>query len=271
MLYKNIFICFFLAMSINALANITDEDFFVLEREMRGVEKITEQTRNNQVKNISFFDKEGFLLRKISYHRNSIKVDERYEYSISDSLLEIKMQVYRYLNISPEETHTVRKFYYNILKQCYRTETYSSSMNIEVPSGWSTNFIYIDNQLQSYETYSDTTLQMKTTYTYSENQTIKRTDHYYDIIVPVDDSITFVSKSGVSTVFLTSFYENGKLTDEIHVGEDAIVGIIWYSANEQNKSHIRFSNFDKRGNWTKSHFITEKGRVLRSKKKIEYW
>jgi hypothetical protein len=102
MLRKHIFIGFFLTLSFNAFPNFDIEEFFSLDREMRGVKKITEQLRN-KAKIVSFFDKEGFLLLITHYHNNKMEVDYRYEYFVSDTLLEIREKEFRYLNSTPEE------------------------------------------------------------------------------------------------------------------------------------------------------------------------
>ena len=263
MLRKHIFIGFFLAMSFNAFPNFNIEEFFSLDREMRGVKKITEQQRNN-AKVVSFFDKEGFLLRKTHYLRNKMKADYRYEYSISDTLLEVKYHYRKTQNINPEEGYIIDRYYYNSLKQCYRIETYLSK-DLENPAGASTNFIYQEGLLQSYEARSYSRNKgdfYKYDYVYDDNQRTELFHIYEDSILVDNDS----SKS-------ISIYKNGKLTDFIRVAPDGQLIVSgepnWNS--ETGKVHIQYSNFDKRGNWTRSCFITEKGKTFRSERKIEYW
>jgi hypothetical protein len=80
-----------------------------------------------------------------------------------------------------------------------------------------------------------------------------------------------VSISPAKTYFI---YKNGIQTDYIHETNDereCIIDIICWSKEMMNKVHIKYSNFDKYGNWTKSYFITEKGKKVRSKRKIQYW
>lgn len=264
MFRKNIYIWFFLAMSFNAFANITDEEFFVLEREMRGVKMITENSFSKW-KTVLFFDREGFLLRKINYYKNKMRADYRYEYSISDTLLEIKEKEHLNINNNPEG-YTVYKYYYNPMKQCHRFEIYISSRGLENLFVFGDNFKYKENQLQSYErcTYgmNRTEFVTKYVYIYDDNQ---RTEQRYEI------SGDLVFSDGCKS---TSIYQNGKLVNYIHEcdGEHgAFTGVVSWSKEKMNKVHIRYSNFDRRGNWTRSHFVTEKGKVFRSKRKIEYW
>ena len=44
-----------------------------------------------------------------------------------------------------------------------------------------------------------------------------------------------------------------------------------WSESKQNKVHERYCNFDKHGNWTKHYFITARGKVFWSKRKLVYW
>lgn len=82
---------------------------------------------------------------------------------------------------------------------------------------------------------------------------------------------------GNSYVNSTSYLydENERLTDVITESHNdseikgTIMGVVCWNS-EMNKYHIRFSNFDKHGNWTKSYYMTEKGKVFRSKRKIKY-
>jgi hypothetical protein len=264
MLRKQIFIIIFLTLSFDALSYLDYKDFFSLEREMRGVKKITEKGRFKS-KTVFYFDKEGFLLREINYHKNKIWADFRYEYSISDTLLEIKSKEYRNINNEPE-SYSIHKYYYNSLKQCHRVEFFSSK-NLESPFVWKKNFIYKDNKLQSFDHYINIDIFAncwdKYIYVYEDNQ---KTELYYTY----EDSVLVDN----APFKITSIYNNGKLTDcisEQSAGRIHIVSGIGSFNSPGNKEHIRYSNFDKRGNWTKSYFITEKGKVFRSKRKIEYW
>jgi hypothetical protein len=66
----------------------------------------------------------------------------------------------------------------------------------------------------------------------------------------------------------------GRLTDMIQESPKSDVyytDVISWSKHIHNRIHIKYSNFDKHGNWTKSYFVTKKGKVFRSKRKIDYW
>jgi hypothetical protein len=257
MLRRYTFIVIFLAVSFNALSYLDDKDFFSLKREMRGVKKITENSFLRW-KKVLFYDKEGFLLREVNFYKNKIKADFRYEYSISDTLLEIK---YRNIN-NEQESYSIYKYYYNSLKQCYKVKSFSS-VDLENTEGGLYNFIYKDSLLQSFEAHSfrSETDFDKYVYIYEDNQITELYCTYEDSILL--DNPPFK---------ITSIYNNGKLTDYISEQSAGRIGSGLSSFNSLgNKVHVRYSNFDKRGNWTKSYFITEKGKVFRSKRKIEYW
>ena len=263
---QNIFIWFFLAMSFNAFANISDGKFFFLEREIHGVKMITEKSFSKW-KTVSYFDREGFLLRKTNYYKNKTRADYRYEYSISDSLLEIKEKEHLNINNNPEG-YIVYKYYYNPMKQRHRFEVYSSArgLDLDEPLVFGDNFVYEDGLLVSYteateQQYSNG-ISQKIVYAYNEKKQKSQK----------------MNTSGAYTTFYSYLYNiSGQLTDFIHevVNSDnelvVLSGVVVYSKNNTNKSHIRYSNFDKRGNWKKSHFVTEKSKLFRSKRKIEYW
>lgn len=247
-------------MSFNALAQIYVEDFFSPYKKNRGVKMITEVSFSNW-RNVSYFNEKGFLLRKVNFYKNKVRADYRYEYSLSDTLLEITEKDYLNLNLDLE-SHVIYRFYYNHLRQCYLVEIYLSR-DLENPARKYVNFIYKDTLLQSYETHSLSRKDdgfNKIVYDYESNQRIKQ-DHFV-----YGDS---VSTEGCQSI---SIFQNGKLTDLIRkCNEGGIISgeVCWNS--KMNKVHIRFCNFDKHENWTRSYFVTERGEVFRSKRKIVYW
>lgn len=260
-LYISLFILFVLAL--NTFAQIADEDFFTIDRELRGVKSITE-TKLSKWKNVSSFDKEGFLIRKMNKFKNKARSDYRYTYTILDSLIEIKDE--EVLNINNDtESYSIRKYFYNLQKQCSKFEVFSST-NIITPFVSGGNFIYKDDKLQSYDRHTDHSKKdgylSRYIYTYSDNSCTKQIHDIYE-----DSIFTEECKS-------TSIYQDGKLIDLIHECNDdqaVLMGVICWSDSKMNKSHIHFSDFNKQGNWTRSYFITEKGKVFRSKRKIKYW
>ena len=275
MLREVIFILGFFIVSYNAFS-YPDEEFFSLERKMKGVKMITEKKHN--LKTVSYFNREGFLLREINYYKNNIRSDYKYEYSISDTLLEI-----RSINNDTEKYNTY-KYYYNSLRQCYRFECYFFGDSLGVPFWLCDNFIYKNNQLQSYDIhepnrnkdlyekmieitpegslfyYTYRTLFERVIYTYNENIQIKQV-----YLICADTAVINMTRY--------SIYQNDKLIDYIHEnseGAGAFMDVPCWN-RKCDKVHIRVSYFDKQGNWKKSHFIQEKGKKFRSKRKIEYW
>jgi len=260
MLRKHIYTCIFFVMSFNTFAQIAIEDFFSLDKKILGIKMITENSFSKW-KTVSYFDDKDFLLRKVKLYKNKIRADYRYEYSSSDTLLIIKEKEYLNINNNPE-SNIIYKVYYNHLRQCYRVEIYLSK-DLENPSRIADNFIYQDNLLRSYETYSTRLTEDRfdrIVYVYDCNQ---KTEQRYSVY---GDS---VSTEGCKS---TSIFQNEKLTDLIQkCDEGGIISgeVCWNSS--MNKVHIRYSNFDLHENWKRSYFITERGKVFRSKRKIEYW
>jgi hypothetical protein len=281
-------------------ASFGNSEFFVLEREMRGVKKITEKRHTGQ-KIVSFYNKDGFLVRQV-FHYGKFRKEEdlRYEYSISDTLLVIRERdrlEERWRIRKRNQDNHIMKYYYNHLKQCYKFEYYSPTARTPSkndPFVWGDNFIYENNQLQSWERYAygyhqkdDNTLglrayfQSRFVYSYDSNKQVERRCQYvytYDSIKRTDEILGFEYWDYIridSTLRCgstrTSIFQDGKLTDIIlEISETA--GIFGSSYGWKNKrKHTRFSKFDERGNWTQSHYITEEGELFRSERKIEYW
>jgi hypothetical protein len=137
-------------------------------------------------------------------------------------------------------------------------------LSLDNPSLLGDNFLYEDGKLVSYTEANDwqkrNDISSEIVYKYNER---KQKIHQMEI------------KNVTDTTFYTYLYnQSGQLTDYIQESNNNEViysDVVPYSKNKMNKIHIKYSNFDKLGNWTRSTFITEKGKVFRSKKKIEYW
>jgi|GEM_PF-309134 len=282
MFRKLIFIYLFLAISPNIFAQIADADFFTLEREMCGVKKITERHSPRPTghwKSVFFYDENGFLLRQVSYHKRrrwhffKARADYRYEYSISDTLLIIKQREVRNINNNPPN-YIKKKYYYNHLKQCYRFEIYSSNFSLisnGKPFVVGDNFIYKDDLLQSFDRHiffwRNDSLELggsdRHTFTHDSK---RRTEQIYRNI--------HTGTAFMCYCITTTVYQNGKLTDIIRDCDGSggvFMGVYFWSKDRPDKMHIRFSNFDRHGNWTRSYFVTEKGKRLRSERRIRYW
>jgi len=275
---KHIFIWLFIAISLNTFAQIAERDFFALEREMRGVRKITETFRrghSGQWKTVFSYDENGFLLRQVNYVRRQrrgnfeIRADFRFEYFISDTLIKIKEKEIRNINNNPK-VHTIMKFYYSSLGQSYRVEIYRSNHSSKRLSIMGDNFIYKDGLLQSFDRHIfrlrpdgvENNSSNRHVFTYDNNLRIERV--YRDIHTDTafwDGCIN------------TSIYQNGRRTDFISEceGGGTLLGVHFWSREKPYKMQIRYTNFDKHGNWTRSYFIMERGKVLRSQRRIEYW
>lgn len=223
------------ALALNTFAQIADEDFFSIDRELRGVKKITE-TKLSRWRNISYYDKEGFIMRQVNKFKNKDRSDYRYTYSINDSLIEIKYE--EILNINNEaKDYLIHKYYYNSQKQNIKFEVYSSR-NLLAPFVAGDNFIYNDKKIQSYDRHIDHSKKdgylSRYIYIYSGNSCTKQIYDVYEDSISTDDCK------------ITSIYQDGKLTDIIHECDDnqgMFMGVICWSDSEMNKSHIHIYRF----------------------------
>lgn len=236
-----------------------DDTFYCKNLEHKGIKKITEKI-HDKWEVISFFDEKGYLLREINFYKKEIRSDYKYDYVVTDTLLEIR----RIDTISKDmnKQKKIDKYYYTSLGQCYKRRVYFSSS--DNPSHFWDNFVYENGVLVNYEESTDwqkrNDISNKVLYKYSEKkQKLQKTE---------------IRNEADTTFYSYVYNQSGQLTDyiqESNNNEVAYSGVVVWSNNKMNKIHIRFSNFDKCGSWTESYFITERGKVFRSKRKIEYW
>jgi hypothetical protein len=234
--------------------------YFVPKREGENIKKTIEKSFSGW-KTVSLFNQEGFLLQQTNYSRGVKCSDYKYEYTANDSLIKIK----KTNELDSSTIFTLYYYYFNRQNMFYRHEIFFSSRSLDTPFTWDDNFVYNNEQLISYERHhivsynNELKFSSKYVYTYDINKQVERTYKIYG-----DSLVSNGCKS-------TTLFQNGKTTDIIHeCQEGSFLGVkVW--DNKFNKFHVRFSNFDKRGNWTRSYFITRKGKRFRSKRKIEYW
>lgn len=220
-----------------------------------GIKRTTERTFNSWGV-ISYFDREGNIERQINIFRNEVRSDYKFEYIVSDTLLEI-----RRLNTIGNRSDSLRidRHYFTSSGHRYKRRVFLSS-NPDNPALSSDNFVYENELLVSY--------------TQGRNQATKVVYKYNEKRQLVQRILT---TDGWTTFFTYRYNQLGQLTDIIQevVNSDddiaVLTGVVVWSSEKTNKVHIRYSNFDRRGNWRRSHFITERGRVLRSRRSIEYW
>jgi hypothetical protein len=239
-----------------------------------GIKNITE-TSFSQWKTVYLYDTTGFLLQHLDFYKNEPRGDYRYEYLTTDTVLLRKEK--EYLNINNNKEHyTVHKYYYNSGGLCEKLEIYFSDLLLS-PSILIDNIIYKDSLLRSYERGSFPRTREnpsdKRMYIYNEKKQITQILYCIDVSSVVSQySPDFASKD---TTFYSFIYnKEGKLTDYITESGDkksVFTGVICWSNSMLYKTHIRYTDFDKQGNWRKSYFMTEKGKIFRSKRKIEYY
>ena len=112
------------------------------------VKQITETTFLKH-KNVSLYDKQGFLLQETSYPTNGDFLKRTYEYIHTNTLLIVNIQEYQDTNNEKTIKRFTYKHFYNPEKQCCQIKYYSSDTTSPVVQY--DNFIYKDNLLQSYE------------------------------------------------------------------------------------------------------------------------
>lgn len=181
--------------------------------------------------------KNSFLEKETNYHKGKVWSISNYRYEITDSVWTI-----HYSNTVQKDTTT--KYVYFTDGICRATK-YNNFIREVIP---------VCGQLVSI---SPDTKTYKTRYSCHGDTIVKEAFS--------DGELAFVEKT---------FYINGTIafsSDEIFNDPLAVIAdVVPWSKTRQNKCVILYRRFDKYGNWTRSYYLTERGRGLRSRRKIFY-
>ena len=246
---KNILLIIFLAITIFCPAQkfLTESPF---SSKMKNVSKVIER-KFGKWKEKSFYNDKNLLTREVYFRKGKKRGDYQYDYLFLDTLFIITQLknndstkcLYYHISYDNLENYTLFEFY--SAREC----------DLNVPSVIGTNFVYEDGLLISYD-MDGSVVQFK-----------------YDSLARISQEIS-ISGYSFDTTYTNYLYDKfGRKTDcivESSNPEADFVGVFVYSSENRNKFHYRYSNFDKHGNWRKSYFITEKGELFRSKRKIKY-
>ncbi|MDH6354626.1 hypothetical protein M2132_000954 [Dysgonomonas sp. PH5-45] len=249
-------ISFLISLFFPSSYAFNNDAFYYRTLEHKGIKKITENT-HDKWEVVSFFDEKGYLLRETNLYKKEIRSDYKYSYVIVDTLLEI-----RRIDMNCKDTDKqkrVDRYYYTSLGQCYKHEICFSES--DTSSYYEHDFVFDDELLIGYTQGNGSQ---------GEHSTIKY--KYNEKKQKIQEQKMFMQ---TDTTFCSYIYNSfGQLTDCIQESNDSEViysDVVVWNNKKMNKVHIRYSDFDKQGNWTKSYFITEKGKVFRSKREIEYY
>lgn len=226
----------FIYLSIYYTSNAQQIPIEIKQYHKTDILKITEfykKSTSIKIYEDSFLKKETFYLKK------RIWSESNYDYEITDN----KWVVYC-ANTLKKDTSVISIFFKNNI--CSAINYKNSKNNKKV--------IPICNRLVTIP--NDTSI-CKVRY-FCHNDTICKE-------VFINDTLSSIEKT---------LYNNNSLvfkSEEIVGDPLAIISdVTCWSKNQRNKYIILYDNFDKKGNWTKSYYLTEKGKVLRSKRNIVY-
>lgn len=230
-----------------------DDVFYYKNLEHKGIKTLTEKTCDKW-EVISFFDEKGYLLREINIYKKEIQSDYKYIYAVADTLLEIKRIDIVSKDVNKRER--IDRYYYTSSGRCYKFRMFFSEP--DNPYHFEDNFVYENGMLVSYTKGKE-----------GKTKIVRKYDEKKRKIQEIE------IRDKTDTTFYSYVYnQSEQLTDYIQESNnDEVIysDVPPWSNKKMNKVHIRYSNIDKRGNWTKSYFITERGKVFRSERKIEYW
>jgi hypothetical protein len=258
-----LFISLFLLVITRCYCQYDIDAYFFPDNDRKNIKQITEKSRSKW-KTVSIFDEKGFLLHRINYYKDKKMSDYKHEYEITDTLINVKVQELVNINNNPE-SYSIYKYYFNLQRQCYKHEKYSSTQSLNIPFVVTYNLVYEDTLLKSYETMIYNTYKQE--YVPSD-----KINYIYNI---KNKKIQEQRCSGKDTTYYTYIYNSeGLQTDYIIKSSDkfgVFTEVLFWSLSERNRIECKYDNFNKKSHWTKSYFMTEKGKKFRSKRKIKYW
>ena len=136
------------------------------------------------------------------------------------------------------------------------------------------NFCYSDSSISYEEHFYDFIYQH--TYAYMRDDfcdcyAVVKKESVVKLPKNIDTTENRIYKNNSADRDIYIFNSNNILTDFISISKDGFIGIPYTEKNGVGVSHIKFTNFDKNGNWTRSFFILGNKRKFRSKRKITYY
>ena len=252
---KILFFLIFIFESIVISGYPTIPKGFCNQISVTGVRKVTTIT-HDKWSIVCNFDRQGFLNREQRFYKGELKADYAYEYKITDSVL-----VTIVTDRENQHIKLVKKSedYLSPSGKCYKCRVYMNGS--ESASLYVDNFVYDGDLLISYDV---------ATAWQKRNGKASKVHYYYN--KKKQKILETKSFNGTDSV-VYSYDKMGRLTGETKTSDSLSIlsGIVPYADNELNKDQLTYSHFDNKGNWTKSYYTTQEGKIFRSKRKIEYW
>ncbi len=241
---------------LNYSQNI-EEMYFHKNSMYMGIKKIT-YTYNSKWKTVYFYNKQGLLERQINCFKNSKRADYHFEHTLTDTTFTIKEREDK----EHEESYRICRYLYDKNGNCIKMEVFSSN-KLDIPFVVSESFIYNDDNLL-LEYKHNASINWKYKYFYNnKKQKIKK--------IEFDDDF---EENAITTVF--EYNNKGIIIKEdmLYEGYNLYADgkyIFPYNQSKPMRIVYLYEDIDKHGNWKKSYYLTEKGKVFRSKRKIGYW
>ncbi len=252
---KILFFLIFIFESIVISGYSTIPKGFCNRISVTGVRKVTTIT-HDKWSIVCNFDRQGFLNREQRFYKGELKADYAYEYKITDSVL-----VTIVTDRENQHIKLVKKSedYLSPSGKCYKCRVYMNGS--DTVSLYIDNFEYDGDLLISYDV---------ATAWQKRNGKASKVHYYYN--KKKQKILETKSFNGTDSV-VYSYDKMGRLTGETKTSDSLSIlsGIVPYADNELNKDQLTYSHFDNKGNWTKSYYTTQEGKIFRSKRKIEYW
>ena len=201
-------------------------------------------------KTISEYDKQGYIIREI-FFKGDLRSDNHYVYSSTDSTLEV--MVSDALN-TKEKKLTVR-YSYDTCGYCSKVEVRWGDSEFKCENN---NFIWKDGLLMSEDRLVSDSLLVRKQYVYnSKMQKIKTDEYIYKM------AAGSFRKTEHELSYRYEYDEQGRLSQESkeYIDHSAVMtDVCPWSKNALYKYVIKYVYRGKSNLYTKSYFLTEKGK-----------
>lgn len=275
---KFLFTIFLLTQSISLLSQDIIDKFYCIKfgdkiNNPRKIKKIesTEYHRLFKIKgvrSIFCFDTLGRLEKHFIYSNKATELIKFYSTKTDTTIVKKKTNSLIKDNniVYTSESSNIFYYMYGIL---YRIEHLSKQYKCV-----NENFCYSDSSISFEEQFNNFTYLHTYTHMYDTfcncNAVVKKEFLIKaPQIIDTTDNTLYRNNSNDRDIYI--FNSNNVITDIIRISKSGFVGIPYIEENGVGISHIKFTNFDEHGNWTRSYFILGNKRKFLSKRKITYY
>ena len=237
--------------------NVVETDFYRRQRKSSGIRQVSEKSSGSPWKNVYTYGSDGCLknAKSLELPFGKLKACRSFVYTYSDSTVCVSAVD----SMAPRLNNAVC-FVYDRRGLCRKISYYKAEEK--------------DAYMEKHMSWNNDTLACIVCKD-SRGVVVSRTYYSYDCWRgTVTESMHYGSEPDAATVTTYTFDSHNRLLSKL-VEEAAYDGVtpsgFGMSSSESRKTRVEYGKHDSHGNWRKSYDVTPIGKVLRSKRRIEYY